>query len=91
MLFICRYCVYMGIYVCVFGVFVYACIYMYFSITCVHLSLLLQNGVDVNSWHRVLLRSVKPALHANIDCTALIAAVVCRQAPVVKCLLQVGS
>lgn len=38
---------------------------------------------------RVLLRSVKPALHANTDCTPLIAAVVSRQVSMVKYLLEV--
>ena len=56
-----------------------------------HILLMLQSGLDVNSLHRVLLRSVKPVLHASVDCTALIAAVVCRQASVVKYLLQVSS
>ncbi|RVW91697.1 Ankyrin-2 [Vitis vinifera] len=36
---------------------------------------LIKNGVDINCVDRVLLRSVKPALHANIDCTSLVAAV----------------
>eukprot|EP01018_Ginkgo_biloba_P031804 Gb_08320 [translate_table: standard] len=49
------------------------------------------NGVDVNSWDRVLLRSTKPALHANIDCMPLIAAIVSRQAPVVRHLLEAGA
>lgn len=40
---------------------------------------------------RVLLRSVKPALHANVDCTPLVAAIVSRQVPVVKFLLEVMS
>eukprot|EP00250_Pteridium_aquilinum_P017235 c23519_g1_i1 orf=646-2880(-) len=53
--------------------------------------LLSQSGVDVNSWHRVLLRSIKPVLHTSVDCTALVAAIVCRQAPVVKYLLQAGA
>ena len=48
-----------------------------------------QNGVDVNSWDRALLHSAKPSLHANVDCTPLIAAIVSRQAPVVKYLLKV--
>ncbi|RVW14803.1 Ankyrin-3 [Vitis vinifera] len=45
-----------------------------------------QNCVD-----RVLLRSVKPALHANIDCTSLVAAVVSRQVSMVKYLLEAGA
>lgn len=43
----------------------------------------------MNCVDRVLLRSVKPALHANVDCTPLVAAIVSRQAPVVKYLLEV--
>ncbi|KAH9317374.1 hypothetical protein KI387_019143, partial [Taxus chinensis] len=53
--------------------------------------ILIKNGVDKNSWDRALLRSAKPALHANVDCTPLIAAIVSRQAPVVKYLLEVGA
>lgn len=53
--------------------------------------LLIKNGVDVNSWHRVLLRSIKPALHSSVDCTALIAAIVCRHSSVVKYLLGAGA
>jgi hypothetical protein len=49
----------------------------------------MQSGVDVNSWHRVLLRSAKPALHANVNWTPLIAAIVARQDLVVKYLLKV--
>jgi len=37
----------------------------------------------------VLLRSLKPSLHANVDCTALFAAIVSRQVAVVRHLLQV--
>lgn len=40
---------------------------------------------------RVLLRSIKPALHANVDCTPLVAAIVSRQVPVVNFLLEVMS
>lgn len=54
-------------------------------------SILIKNGVDVNSWDRALLRSAKPVLHANVDCTPLIAAIVSRQAPVVKYLLEAGA
>ncbi|KAK9274440.1 hypothetical protein L1049_021687 [Liquidambar formosana] len=39
---------------------------------------LIKNGVDINCMDRVLLRSVKPALHANVDCTPLVAAIVSR-------------
>ncbi|KAH7443234.1 hypothetical protein KP509_02G026800 [Ceratopteris richardii] len=49
--------------------------------------LLIKSGVDVNSMHRVLLCSIKPALHTSVDCTALVAAIVCRQSSVVKYLL----
>lgn len=38
---------------------------------------------------RVLLQSAKPALHANIDCTPLVAAIVSRQVSMVKYLLEV--
>lgn len=48
-----------------------------------------QYGVDANSTDRVLLRSSKPTLHTNIDCNALVAAVVSRQVSVVRLLLQV--
>ncbi|OWM85160.1 hypothetical protein CDL15_Pgr027947 [Punica granatum] len=54
-------------------------------------SALVENGVDKNCVDRVLLRSVKPALHANVDCTPLVAAIVSRQVPVVKYLLEVGA
>lgn len=37
----------------------------------------------------MLLRSSKPSLHANVDCNALVAAIVSRQVPVVRLLLQV--
>lgn len=52
---------------------------------------LVKNGVDINCTDRVLLRSVKPALHANVDCTPLVAAIVSRQVPVVKYLLEAGA
>lgn len=51
---------------------------------------LIKSGVDANSWDRMLLRSAKPALYANIDCTPLIAAIVSRQVSVVKLLLEAG-
>ncbi|KAH9558803.1 hypothetical protein CY35_06G026300 [Sphagnum magellanicum] len=51
-------------------------------------AILIKSGVDVNSWHRVLLRSAKPALHANVNCTPLIAAIVARQDLVDKYLLK---
>lgn len=49
---------------------------------------LLKCGVDGSEMNRVLLRSSKPSLHANVDCTALAAAVVSRQVSVVHLLLQ---
>ncbi|XP_072956164.1 uncharacterized protein [Typha angustifolia] len=52
---------------------------------------LLKNGVDINCTDRVLLRSIKPALHANVDSTPLIAAIVGRQVSTVKCLLEAGA
>lgn len=53
--------------------------------------LLIKSGVDANSSHRVLLRSIKPVLYTSVDCTALVAAIVSRQAPVVKYLLHAGA
>jgi hypothetical protein len=47
--------------------------------------------VDVNCIITVLLQSVKPALHVNVDCTSLVAAIVSRQISSVKCLLEVTS
>ncbi|KAL5864459.1 hypothetical protein ACOSQ3_001973 [Xanthoceras sorbifolium] len=47
-------------------------------------------GVDVNATDRFLLQSFKPSLHTNVDCTALLAAVVSRQVSVVHLLLQAG-
>ncbi|KAK1319042.1 hypothetical protein QJS10_CPB04g01780 [Acorus calamus] len=47
-------------------------------------------GVNANETVRMLLRSSKPSLHANIDCTALFAAIVNRQISVVQHLLQTG-
>ncbi|KAK2993182.1 hypothetical protein RJ640_030806 [Escallonia rubra] len=52
---------------------------------------LIKCGVDTNSTARVLLRSSKPSLHANVDCNALVAATVSRQVPVVRLLLQLLS
>uniref|UniRef100_A0A0D6QRK6 Uncharacterized protein n=1 Tax=Araucaria cunninghamii TaxID=56994 RepID=A0A0D6QRK6_ARACU len=51
---------------------------------------LIKSGVNANSWDRALLRSAKPALYANVDCTPLVAAIVSRQAPVVRYLLEAG-
>ncbi|CAM6110561.1 unnamed protein product [Calypogeia fissa] len=52
---------------------------------------LIKSGVDVNSWHRVLLRSAKPKLYADVDCTPLFAAIVGRQTLVVDYLLTAGA
>ncbi|XP_059657725.1 uncharacterized protein LOC132304179 isoform X3 [Cornus florida] len=49
---------------------------------------LIKCGVDANATARVLLRSSKPSLHANVDCNALVAAIVSRQISVVRLLLQ---
>ncbi|XVE92172.1 hypothetical protein REPUB_Repub01dG0074500 [Reevesia pubescens] len=51
---------------------------------------LIKCGIDANATDRVLLRSSKPSLHTNIDCNALVAAVVSRQTSVVRLLLQAG-
>ncbi|KAM7267235.1 hypothetical protein ACFE04_009401 [Oxalis oulophora] len=51
---------------------------------------LIKCGVDTNATDRLLLQSSMPALHTNVDCTALVAAVVSRQVPVVRLLLQEG-
>ncbi|KAK6280404.1 hypothetical protein POUND7_020671 [Theobroma cacao] len=52
---------------------------------------LIKCGVDASASHRQLLRSSKPSLHTNVDCTALVAAVVSRQVSVVCLLLQAGT
>ncbi|GFY88152.1 hypothetical protein Acr_06g0000920 [Actinidia rufa] len=49
---------------------------------------LIKCGVDPNAKARVLLRSSKPSLHTNVDCNALVAAVVSRQISIVRLLLQ---
>lgn len=51
----------------------------------------LQNGVNVNCTARVLLRSVKPVLNANVDCTPLVAAIISRQISTVELLIEVSS
>lgn len=43
----------------------------------------------MDATNRVLLQSSKPSLHTNVDCTALVAAVVSRQVSVVRLLLEV--
>ncbi|XP_020239340.1 ankyrin-1 isoform X1 [Cajanus cajan] len=52
---------------------------------------LIKCGVDASATDRVLLQSLKPSLHTNVDCTALVAAVIHRQVPVVDLLLQNGA
>ncbi|KAF8106281.1 hypothetical protein N665_0145s0091 [Sinapis alba] len=51
---------------------------------------LLKCGVNANSTDRLLLQSSKPSLYTNVDCTALVAAIVNRQVSVVRLLLQAG-
>ncbi|PON82811.1 Transmembrane protein [Trema orientale] len=51
---------------------------------------LLKCGVDANATDRLLLQSSKPFLHANLNCCALVAAIVSRQINVVRLLLQAG-
>ncbi|TVU15437.1 hypothetical protein EJB05_38958, partial [Eragrostis curvula] len=51
---------------------------------------LMKCGADPNATARVLLRSLKPSLHANVDSTALFAAIVSRQVAVVRHLLKAG-
>lgn len=48
-------------------------------------------GVDMNGTARVLLRSSKPFLHADVSCNALVAAIVNRQISVVQLLLKAGA
>lgn len=52
-------------------------------------SFLMKCGADPNAKDRMLVRSLKPSLHMNVDCTALFAAIVSRQVEVVQQLLQV--
>ncbi|KAM1273186.1 hypothetical protein ACFX2H_023116 [Malus domestica] len=51
---------------------------------------LMKCGVDASAADRMLLQSSKPALHTNVDCSALVAAVVSRQVPIIRLLLQAG-
>ncbi|XP_010250790.1 PREDICTED: ankyrin-3 isoform X2 [Nelumbo nucifera] len=51
---------------------------------------LMKCWVDANATDRVLLQSSRPSLHTNVDCTALVAAIVSRQVSVVRLLLQAG-
>ncbi|KAK9060180.1 hypothetical protein SSX86_020884 [Deinandra increscens subsp. villosa] len=52
---------------------------------------LLKCGVDINGTARVLLRSSKPFLHADVSCNPLVAATVNRQVTIVRLLLQAGA
>ncbi|GLU02217.1 hypothetical protein SLE2022_194770 [Rubroshorea leprosula] len=52
---------------------------------------LMKCGVDASATDRQLLQSSRPSLHSNVDCTALVAAVVSRQVSVVRLLLQTGA
>ncbi|KAL2335204.1 hypothetical protein Fmac_016417 [Flemingia macrophylla] len=54
------------------------------------IEILIKNGVDASAADRLLLQSLKPSLHANVDCTALFAAVIHRQVSVVGLLLKSG-
>lgn len=45
--------------------------------------------MDANVNARILLQSSKPSLHVNVDCNALVAAIVNRQVSVVQLLLKV--
>ncbi|KAF8046409.1 hypothetical protein N665_3725s0001 [Sinapis alba] len=51
---------------------------------------LLKCGVNADSTDRLLLQSSKPSLYTNVDCTALVAAIVSRQVSAVRLLLQAG-
>ncbi|KAL7148886.1 hypothetical protein ABFS83_05G003200 [Erythranthe nasuta] len=51
---------------------------------------LINNGVDANASARILLQSSKPSLYSNVDCNALVAAIVSRQISVVQLLLKAG-
>ncbi|XVF60084.1 hypothetical protein PTKIN_Ptkin08bG0015100 [Pterospermum kingtungense] len=52
---------------------------------------LMKCGVDASASHRQLLQSSRPSLYTNVDCTSLVAAIVSRQASVVRLLLQAGT
>ncbi|KAK6922384.1 Ankyrin repeat [Dillenia turbinata] len=51
---------------------------------------LIKCGVNANETSRMLLQSSRPSLHTNVDCNALVAAIVSRQISVVQLLLQAG-
>ncbi|XP_004305917.1 PREDICTED: ankyrin-3 [Fragaria vesca subsp. vesca] len=52
---------------------------------------LMKCGVDASAVDRILLQSSKPSLHTNVDCSALVAAVVSRQVATVRLLLKAGA
>ncbi|KAL2903602.1 Ankyrin-3 [Bienertia sinuspersici] len=54
------------------------------------IQVLIKCGVDANAMDRMLLLSSKPYLHLNVDCNALVAAIVSRQVSVVELLLKEG-
>ncbi|XP_010682837.2 uncharacterized protein LOC104897611 [Beta vulgaris subsp. vulgaris] len=51
---------------------------------------LIKGGVDANAMDRMLLLSSKPYLHLNVDCNAIVGAIVSRQTAVVELLLREG-
>lgn len=46
--------------------------------------------MDANAMDRMLLLSSKPYLHLNVDCNAIVGAIVSRQTAVVELLLRVS-
>ncbi|XP_021746562.1 ankyrin-3-like [Chenopodium quinoa] len=54
------------------------------------IQVLIKCGVDTNAIDRMLLLSSKPYLHLNVDCNAIVAAIVSRQSSVVELLLREG-
>lgn len=54
------------------------------------IQVLIKCGVDANAMDRMLLLSSKPYLHLNVDCNAIVAAIVSRQVSVVELLLREG-
>lgn len=54
------------------------------------IDVLIKCGVDANAMDRMLLLSSKPYLHMNVDCNAIVAAIVSRQTSVVELLLKEG-
>ena len=48
---------------------------------------LIKFSVDASAANRVLLQSFRPSLHTNVNCIALVAAVIHRQVPMVRLLL----